>query len=61
MTTTTPEQPRRAKRVSFFETTGRPVVNTPRRAVIETVPEPRSEGDPRHLAMTAHSTRRADR
>ena len=58
--TTTPE-PRRAKRVSFFETTGRPVVNTPRRAVIETVPEPRSEGDPRHLALDAHSTRRADR
>ena len=60
MTTTTPE-PRRAKRVSFFETTGRTVVNTPRRAVIETVPEPRSEGDPRHLALAAHSTRRADR
>ena len=58
--TTTPEQPRRAKRVSFFET-GRPVVNTPRRAVIETVPEPRSDGDPRHLALAAHSMRRADR
>ena len=34
---------------------------TPRRAVIETVPEPRSEGDPRNLALDAHSTRRADR
>ena len=58
---TTPEQPRRAKRVSFFETTGRPVVTVPRRAVIETVPEPRSDGDPRHLALAAHSMRRADR
>ena len=45
--------PRRAKRVSFFET-GRPVVTVPRRAVIETVPEPRSEGDPRAAALAAY-------
>ena len=53
--TTTPAPRRRSRKVSG------PRITAPRRAVVETVPEPRSEGDPRHLAMTAHSTRRADR
>ena len=53
--TTTPTPRRRSRKTSG------PRITVPRRAVIETVPEPRSEGDPRHLALDAHSTRRADR
>ena len=55
MTTTNP-RPRRLSR----KRSG-PRTLTPRRAVVETVPGPRSEGDPRHLAMTTHGTRRAER
>ena len=54
--TTTPVPRRRSRKTSG------PRITVLRRAVIiETVPEPRSEGDPRHLALTAHSTRRAGR
>ena len=53
MTTTTAPR-RRSRKVSG------PRITVPRRAVVETVPEPRSEGDPRRLALDAHSTRRAE-
>ena len=55
---TNPPTPRPRRR---SRTTAGPRITVPRRAVIETVPEPRSEGDPRHLALAARSTRRADR
>ena len=55
MTTTTPRPRRLSRKRSGPRTT------VPRRAVVETVPEPRPEGDPRHLAMNAHGTRRAER
>ena len=53
--TTTPTPRRRSRKVSG------PRITVPRRAVVETVPEPRSEGDPRYLALAAHGTRRAGR